>query len=459
MRDGAPLRSAPGPRFAVRMSVPAPPSRRAAFEVLLRHRVLSTLIRVRVAGVVFIGAMAALLTFYEPTPSRMVAMSIGVGTVALLSFVEAARGGAESTPARLAMNVWITAIGQVFVVLGTGGLASPLVAAQILFAIIASIFAPPAVSIAVLAVIFIPAVWAYAWLQASGAVPGLVPHAYGGVFVDAGQPGDGPWLCAALYTVMFIGGSALGRFLRRTIVELVEQQAEDRERALAMHAEQSRTLSALSAEIAHELKNPLASVKGLGALVQKDVTGQVAERLGVMRREVDRMESVLDEFLAYSRPLVPLEASQIDLVELVRDVVEMHEGVAHERSVRLTIEGEHVLSRCDPRKVRAVLVNLVQNALDASKEGGEVTVAVEQSNGEARIRVLDRGAGIDPNVAGKLFTVGATTKAKGNGIGLALSRGLVRQHGGDLSLEKRDGGGVVARVTLPLEPAAEGSAA
>ncbi len=407
------------------------------------------MIRIRVGGVLVIASLTALLGWYEPTRARILAFAVGLGVVATLAFVELARTGAAMTERRLAVNVWLTGLGQAFVVLGTGGLASPFIAAQLLFAIIAAVFVPPALSLAVLAFVFIPAVWLYAYLQATDLVPGLVPHAYAGVFVESGTPGDGPWLCAALYTIMLVGGSTLGRFLRRTMHDLVEQQAEDRERALETHAEQSRTLSALSSEIAHELKNPLASVKGLGALVQKDVTGQVAERVAVMRREVDRMQSVLDEFLAYSRPLVPLEARETDLVELVRDVIEMHEGVALERGVTLTVEGAAPGQRCDPRKLRAVIVNLVQNALDASRPGGEVRVEVTQSSGGTEVRVLDRGAGIDPNVAGRLFTVGATTKPRGNGIGLPLSRGLVRQHGGDLVLEKREGGGAVARITLP----------
>lgn len=423
--------------------------RRASFEALLRERVLASLIRVRMGGVVVIGSLALALVLVEPTRERMIAFAVGVGTVASLSVVElfSAR---PATDARLALNVWLTGVGQAVVVLGAGGIASPLIAAQVLFAVIASIFAPPAISRGLLAGVLVPVLWIYAYLQHAGLMTGLVPHAYAGVFVEGGT-GGGPWLCAALYTLMMLGGTGLGRFLRNTIHDLVEQQAEDRERALEMHAEQSRTLSALSAEIAHELKNPLASVKGLGALVSNDVEGKVAERVGVMRREVDRMQAVLDEFLAYSRPLVPLEAEELDLIELAREVVEMHEGVAVERNVKLSVSGdaEVVHARFDPRKIRAVLVNLVQNALDASRAGAEVRVEVRTTKDGVELDVLDRGAGIDPNVAARLFTVGATTKPKGNGIGLPLSRGLVRQHGGELVLERREGGGAVARVTLP----------
>jgi signal transduction histidine kinase len=190
------------------------------------------------------------------------------------------------------------------------------------------------------------------------------------------------------------------------------------------------------------------------------VTGTTAERLTVLRREVDRMQAVLDEFLAYSRPLVPLDPEDVDVTALAREVVELHEGMAEERGVRLEVVGEPAGQRCDPRKVRAVLINLVQNAIEASPRGEVVRVELARdAGGGLTMHVLDRGLGIDPAIAGRLFTVGATTKAKGNGLGLALARGLARQHGGELVLERREGGGAAAIVTLPAEPTALGAAA
>ena len=87
---------------------------------------------------------------------------------------------------------------------------------------------------------------------------------------------------------------------------MLTEAMQDRDRALAMHVEQSRALTMFAAEIAHELKNPLASIKGLGALVAKDVQGRTGERMTVLRGEVDRMQAALEEFLNFSRPLAPI---------------------------------------------------------------------------------------------------------------------------------------------------------
>ena len=426
--------------------------RRAQFEGLLRTRVLRTIIRVRAGGVLVIAFFASVLSFIDPNPVRMAVFAIGIAIVGAVSIVELVRVEREVTEARVVLNVWLTALGQAFVVLGAGGVASPFVPAQLLFAIMVALFVPRAASAAILLLTFVPVMWIYAWLEVSGALPGLGATLYPGLFVSAGTPGAGPWVAATIYSVMLLGSTTLGRFMRRTIDDLVEQQVEDRERALETHAEQARTLSALSAEIAHELKNPLASIKGLAAIVEKDLRGIPLERIGVLRREVDRMQLVLDEFLAYSRPLVPLEAQEVDLAGFATDIAELHEGMGEERGVRIAVTGSGT-ARCDPRKLRAVLINLVQNALEASKDGDEVTIEVARAKGDSvTIRVLDRGVGIDPHIVARLFTVGATTKPKGNGIGLAMARGLARQHGGELVLEKRDGGGTAAVMTLPTVP-------
>ncbi len=438
-------------------------ARREQFEELVRARVLRTLIRARIVAIGLVALFASMLVLLDPDPVRIGLFCFGIGVIGVVSIVELRRIDLPPTPGRLLFNVLVMAVGQVFVMLGAGGIASPLVPIQVLFAAMIAIVAPRSLSAPSIVLVALPSIWVLAWLQSTGAIlPSLRHTLFEGLYVGAGHGGLGPWIAAGMYTLMLFAGLGLGRFVRATLDDLVEQQVEDRERALEMHAEQNRTATSLTAEIAHELKNPLASIKGLAALVQKDASGQLAERVGVMRREVDRMQATLDEFLAYSRPLVPLEAQEVDLGALCREVIEMHEGVAQERSVSVTLSGEVGGMRCDPRKLRAVIVNLVQNALDASREGGEVRLELTRRADRVELRVLDRGAGIDPNVAARLFEVGATTKPRGNGIGLPLSRGLVRQHGGDLVLERREGGGAAAIVTLPTvlpESTREGAAA
>jgi signal transduction histidine kinase len=209
----------------------------------------------------------------------------------------------------------------------------------------------------------------------------------------------------------------------------------------------------LSSEIAHELKNPLASIKGLAVLVAKDTEGRAKERMAVLRGEVDRMQTILDEFLNFSRPLVPLHLAETNLSALAHDVARLHEGSAAERGLSIEVDApEKAALACDARKVRQVMINLVQNALDASPRGERVTLRVEPRERSLLTLIIDRGAGLAPELKDRLFEAGVTSKQHGSGIGLVVARGLCRQHGGDVTLSANPSGGVIAMIELPRMP-------
>ncbi len=346
-------------------------------------------------------------------------------------------------------NLGVACLGQGILTFASGGLASPFLYVMVPLGIMIGVFIRVPANLALVA-FQIAVVWLSAWIGVTGAVPDFNLSVFGGGSRVGGPPSY-LYAHAAMISFVLLVAGAVGRAVRGTLAGIIRRGLAAQQESLRAHAERAEELTALSGEIAHELKNPLASVKGLaGLLAQQLPEGKGAERLQVLRREVDRMQVVLDEFLNFSRPLVPLALGDADLGALCGEVAALHEGVAKERGLEVAVRGTEARVRCDPRKVKQVLINLVQNALDASPPGAAVELEVERApDGGARVRVLDRGRGLDPALADAVFSPGVTTKPAGSGLGLTIARALARQHGGEVSLGARPGGGTLAELVLP----------
>jgi two-component system sensor histidine kinase HydH len=390
----------------------------------------------------------------EPGGWRMVVLLVFI-PVSGIVFVAEFRRWQKRGLSRHAIdrNLGVAVVGVLTLCTVSGGLESPFLPILVIIAFILGLFATPAVATWLMA-LELTGVWTYAVLLVTRGDLWLRFPA-----LDGGRPPMPArvFTLATIFTLLLVAGRFVGRSVRRAFDLMLRRTIRAQAESLRAHAERAEELTALSGEIAHELKNPLASVKGLAGLLSQQLPdGKGAERLGVLRREVDRMQSILDEFLNFSRPLVPLALGVNDLSALCREVEALHEGLALEREVELEVLGEeHVLARCDPRKVKQVLINLVQNALDAAPPGSAVSLEVAATaDGGAEARVLDRGRGLDAGLGSRIFEPGVTTKEAGSGLGLTIARALARQHGGELHLEPRPGGGTVARLVLPAEPAA-----
>jgi signal transduction histidine kinase len=355
-----------------------------------------------------------------------------------------------SASAAVGWNTALISVGMLGGVALTGGVDSPIAPVLIFFGSLLPLVLRRRGAIFAVSVSSI-GMWVMTVVQATGIWQRMVPDLFGG----------GPYAGARALVLtrgivigwVLIVALVIHMMLRRTLEDVAQRSIRVRDEALADHAEQTRTLTTVAGEIAHELKNPLASIKGLSSLIARELAGKSAEQMVVLRREVDRMHKILDEFLNFSRPLVPLSLTDVDLGELCDDVLRLHEAVAAEHAVQLALAaGPPVRVRADRRKVKQVLINLVQNALDASPPAGRVEVQIARGvAAAARVRVIDGGAGLPSSVAERVFDAGVTTKPNGSGLGLTLSRALARQHGGELTLAAAPGGGCVAELTLPLE--------
>lgn len=413
-------------------------------------RLFGRVVGARMLAAPVVGLAVMAWAFFESAPWRRAALIalptciIGVSLLEVWRYRR--RGYARSS---LYVNLGLAVVGQLLMCAATGGLESPLMPAAILIALINGLSCEPLLARAAFMGIQVFGLWGLLAVAILAPPPTSIPDAFGA----GAHGGHGNFLLfaqAAVLTVAVLGATALARNLRALFRTILRRSLAAQEESLQVHADRSRELMALSGEIAHELKNPMASVKGLAALLEKGAAdAKVVERLQVLRREADRMQGILDEFLNFSRPLAPLSLQPVDLALLCREVASLYEGLAREKGISLSVSGEAAPVRGDARKLKQVLINLMQNALDASPLGFAVELEVSDESGDACARVLDRGPGLDASVEDRAFEPGVTTKSRGSGLGLTIARALARQHSGELTLRARDGGGCEARLTLP----------
>jgi signal transduction histidine kinase len=414
--------------------------------------------RLRLALLPALVFPAFVLTLLDPAPWRRVAvgtLAVVVVAVAVLEYLGFRRRGVRRYT--VPFNAVFAVTAQLLLVGATGGLASPFVPSVLVMAAVWAVLGRPRQVLGVVLGLQLPGLWLLASVQALELVPGLVPAFLRGY--ATGTAGPGVWVVAASYTLLLGVAVGFGMRVRRILMGIFKKTVDERDQALRLYEEQATTLGSLSSEIGHELKNPLASIKGLSALVARGTTGKTAERVSMLRREVDRMQTTLEEFLNFSRPLVPLAQEPVELDCFVYEIAELLEGLAVERGVRLAVARRAALAvRCDPRKVRQIIVNLLKNAIEATPPGHAVELRIEEAGSHACVLVLDEGPGISSKLGERVFDAGVTSKAEGSGIGLPIARSLARQHGGELTLEPRPRGGTVARLRLPTDGAATHSA-
>jgi len=227
-------------------------------------------------------------------------------------------------------------------------------------------------------------------------------------------------------------------------------------RASIVQMKKAERLSAagqLAASLAHEIRNPLASISGAAGILQRGSASAefVADSLEIIQKESKRLNTLLTSFLNFARPR-SLRLQTTDPGELLHSVLALAAHSAQERSIQFRsscqTEGHEIL--CDPEQLKQVLLNLVINAIDASKNDSSITLEAVLAADHVVIRVADEGSGISEAVAEHIFEPFFTTKATGSGLGLAISSMIVEQHGGNLSFHQNASGGTTFSIQLPF---------
>jgi signal transduction histidine kinase len=240
-------------------------------------------------------------------------------------------------------------------------------------------------------------------------------------------------------------------YVVKRVEEVTERQQQHQREML--RAEQLSAVGQLAASVAHEVRNPLTAVKMLVelALRSENAKSLTTNDLKVIHREVARVEHTVQGLLDFARPPAP-QRSRSDLSALVAEAIELVRARARQQRVEIstTLPEVPVTVDLDRGQIGTVLVNLLMNALDAMPQSGRLEVRLDKSPpGGVILTVTDTGAGIAPELAGRLFTPFVSTKPTGTGLGLSISRRIVEEHGGQLTAENRAEGGARFTIKLP----------
>jgi two-component system, NtrC family, sensor histidine kinase HydH len=218
-------------------------------------------------------------------------------------------------------------------------------------------------------------------------------------------------------------------------------------------ADRLSALGELSAGMAHEIRNPLGSIRGTAEILRDGLPAGDArhEFTGILIREVERLNRVVEDFLRFARP-APLARAPVDIDRILGEVLTLLRQTSMKSRVLVELDaGGLPPFSGSGEQLRQAFLNLALNALQAMPEGGELKVFTRQVDGEVRISFADRGQGIPPENLERIFNPFFTTRHEGTGLGLAISHRIVQAHGGRMQVESRLGQGTSFTIHLPME--------
>jgi len=261
---------------------------------------------------------------------------------------------------------------------------------------------------------------------------------------------------------------------RGKILTLVDVTEAAKAEAELRHTESLTAVGAAAAQLAHEIKNPLGSIRlGVEMLREYAVNDDAVKTITLVERGIHHLNKLVVDVTQFSRRR-QLERTEVDLRELLDSSLELVEDRVREKETPIERNycGDPIRGSWDAEQLREVLVNLVGNAIDASQPKSPVRISTELlsagsgpatsvsvagvSKARALIRITDQGSGMDAKTQGRLFEPFFTTKKRGTGLGLSIARQIVDGHGGRIDVESELGKGTTFRIELPLKASEAG---
>ncbi|MBN1506764.1 MAG: hypothetical protein JW955_07955 [Sedimentisphaerales bacterium] len=269
----------------------------------------------------------------------------------------------------------------------------------------------------------------------------------------------------------FIAGICLTSFVGvLCALALFYRKARQMRDLAAQRAGIEEELTRLTGELAHEIRNPLSTIKVNLKLTEEGLTdvastasgGELSDphrqrlasalrKITVVQKETDRLEQILDSFLRYVRR-PDLQPAPVDVNELVSDMIDFYSPQAHDHTltVRQSFAAEPLVCSADPGALRQVLLNLFINAQQAMDHGGELMIRTGRRADRATIQINDTGKGIPPERLPTIFRPYSSSRSGGTGLGLATAKKIIEAHHGSISVHSELSKGTSFTIELPL---------
>ncbi|MCQ6273376.1 PAS domain S-box protein [Bacillus sp. V3B] len=219
---------------------------------------------------------------------------------------------------------------------------------------------------------------------------------------------------------------------------------------IIVESEKLKVAGQLAAGIAHEIKNPLTSLKGFIQLMKaEDIPTK--KYLEIMEDEIHRLDVISNELLVLAKP----HKNRVDvdnLTRIVEEVIFLLEAEAMKKSIQIVsiVDEEDLLILCDMHKVKQVLINIVKNAIESMEKSGVITIQVSAYENDAQVSVTDQGCGIPDEYLDQIGKPFFSTKETGNGLGLMICQKIISEHGGEMVVKTASGEGTTFTIQLPL---------
>lgn len=264
------------------------------------------------------------------------------------------------------------------------------------------------------------------------------------------------------------------------VVLLVRKKVSKLRRNRKGHLKQLEELGKLTGELAHEIKNPLSTIKinlqltaeelersniaysnGIEQIGKEkpgakrytlNAIGRALRKIAVIQKETDRLEQILDSFLRYI-DRTELQLASVDINELISDMVDFYSPQAHSHkiTIRQGLYNKPLICKVDADMLKQVILNLFINAQQAMSDGGELIIRTGRQKKDAIIQISDTGSGIAPDKLPGIFDAYYSSRSHGSGLGLPTAKRIVESHNGTVAVNSEPGKGTLFTIKLPVQ--------